>query len=192
MQTPKERARIQWMLEDFDGFRSANLRKLCLGSLPKRAAKYACAKFDLEEEREYCGDDGVKVSGGMLAAVTAHIVRCAKDPIDYMFSLRDVPAKVIEPIKAYLRVKLAMGRLEAEISNAEMRDLARTMQFRGCRRPCTAAQIQVAFLARQHIWLQRDDGRLRIRPSRHIRLLDRKTRHVSTPKVEKSGAKIAR
>ena len=117
-QCPKKRAKINWMIEDFDSFHAASLRKLILGSLPKRAAKYGCSEFDLEDEREYCGDDGVSVKGSALAGVAAYIVRCAVHPIDYLFSLRNVPSNAVKPIKAYLRVKLAMGRLKAEINNA--------------------------------------------------------------------------
>ena len=95
----------------------AFLKKLCLGTLPARAAKYVCANFDLSEARTYGGDDnGEEIAGHKLAGLAAYIMRCPRDPLDYLYSLRNVPSNLIEPIKTYLRVKRALGRLEAEIA----------------------------------------------------------------------------
>ena len=102
--------------KDAESFHKANLLRLALGRLPKRAAKYGCVDFDLEDESEYSGDDGTAVSGHELAGIAAYIVRCAKDPVDYLMALRNVPMQVMEPIKTYLRVKLALGRLNEEIA----------------------------------------------------------------------------
>lgn len=100
-------------------WRLAFLARLSLGRLPLRAARADCAEFDLSESREYCGGAEAPVAGAELAGVAALVVRWSRSKAGLLRVLEDVSAAMIEPLKVYLRVKLAMGRLRAELGQTE-------------------------------------------------------------------------
>ena len=113
----KERIRRQsertaWLRSDVESYLTAETVQEGLGTWPKKLSK-TDVEFDPDEERTY-GD----VPGGKLSSLAARIVLTAKDEWRFLKVLRGVAEAMIAPLVAYLRVNLAMTRLEETINNS--------------------------------------------------------------------------
>ncbi len=83
-----------------------------LGSLPRRLNK-TYVQFDFDETRTYGG-----LPGSKLAGFAAKIVLTARDETRLLKTIRGMVIGLLGPLVAYLRVNLAMTRLEEAITQS--------------------------------------------------------------------------
>ena len=113
----KERIRHQsemtaWLRTDVESYLTAEAVREGLGAWPRKLAR-TDVEFDPDEARTY-GD----VPGGKLSGLAARIVLTANDEWRFLKVLRGVAEAMIAPLVAYLRVNLAMTKLEETIDNS--------------------------------------------------------------------------
>ena len=102
----------RWIVQDHESYGLATTARETLGQLPHKLRK-TYIQFDDDEERTYGG-----VTGAKFALLATNLVLASRDKHRFLKCLKGLAAAFVEPLKAYLRVKLAMTTLDEIVDEA--------------------------------------------------------------------------